>query len=297
MAFLAASVSIASQFEEFQPALRSLSQHHISIRTLLLLLLLIIAATLPPLLMYNRLYKARAVIKNQNQQISDFERQFRTSEIERMTDVISGIPNQAQFSKDLENIVAKTSALTPFHMIFMDLSDFGSVNKKFGYDAGDDVIEYFAQSVYDGMRRNEEFYKLPFDERLEDGEHWKRAYRKYTGGDEFIFLISGTEPDAIGFLTRLQRRVAKELNPHIQHEILKSAEWSLSFSAAVIPIHLNDTETDIFQRAHEGMRKARQPGNKMRVFWASKKRASDIDKDHWSYKFYLEAEEWFFDTK
>ena len=214
-------------------------------------------------------------------------------EKERLLDVVSGIPNQIQLHRDLERAAELASPLNPYSFIFIDLIRFGEVNRRFGYEKGDRIIEFFAQSLYSSMRRDEELYKMPFNEAGDDAELWRRAYRKYTGGDEFCFLLRGPELEAIGFLVRLQRRIAKELAFAVQDGILGSPGWDLSFAGAIIPIHKNDTVEDVFQRAHEGMRMATQDGAARRVFWASKRTADLPGLEDREKKVYAEAEEMF----
>jgi len=301
---LAGVFTIGAQIQGFGPLINNLIALEFSLNLLIGILVVFVSVLLPSVSFYNLLFTARknhqkavdelnARLENSKRQLNDVESKLRKSELDRMTDMVAQIPNQAQFHIDLERVAKAKNSASDVFMIFIDLIEFSRVNNEFGYQLGDDIIHYFAQSIYESMRRNEELYKLPFDEPLENGEYWKRAYRKYTGGDEFIILISGSEAEAVGFLVRLEKRIREELNPHIQKNILGSASWSLNFSAAILPIHARDTKEDVFQRAHEGMRIARQPGHKSRVFWASRTQSKDIADGHWSKHLYEKAEQMF----
>lgn len=291
-AFLAALATLLALWEPFTPFFNDVVSHSFAINSLLFAIILFMAVAIPFILFNSNLYLTKAKVQNLEMRISTMSAVIEKSERLRMTDVITGIPNQEQFFLDLKKVAGAASYDSPFHLIFIDLVAFGDINRKYGYATGDKVIEYFAQSVYETMRRNENVYKMPFDEQPKNSELWQRAYRKHTGGDEFLFMIGGAEVDAIGFLVRLQRRIITELTHHIQSELLKSTDWSLSFSAAVIPIYPNDTKEDVFQRAHEGMRVARQLGSSCRVFWASKTVSTDLE-DGWQKKIYEDANQLF----
>lgn len=288
VAFLAALTTLLALWEPFTPLSNEMVTHTFVINSILFAATVFLALASSLIFFNSKLYFARAKVQNLEMRISTMSTVIEKSERLRMTDVITGIPNQEQFFVDLGKIAGTVSYDSPFHLIFIDLVAFGEINKKYGYATGDKIIEYFAQSVYETMRRNESVYKMPFDEQPEGADLWQRAYRKHTGGDEFLFMIGGSEVDAVGFLVRLQRRIMTELTHYIQSEILKSSDWSLSFTAAVIPIYPNDTKDDIFQRAHEGMRVARQPGSPCRVFWASKTDPNDLEGG-WQKKIYEDA--------
>lgn len=278
VAFLAALATILTLWEPFTPLFNEMVTHILTMNSMLFAGLIFLALLIPFIFFNSKLYFARAKVQNLEMQLSTMSAVLEKSERLRMTDVVTGIPNQEQFFIDLKKIAGAVSYGSPFQLIFIDLVNFGEINKKYGYATGDKIIEYFAQSVQETMRRNESVYKMPFDEKPDDSDLWQRAYRKHTGGDEFLFMIGGSEADAVGFLVRLQSQKMTELTHHIQSEILNSTDWSLSFSAAIIPVYPNDTRDDVFQRAHEGMRIARQPGSTCRVFWASKTNPDDLDE-------------------
>ena len=113
----------------------------------------------------------------------------------------------------------------------LDLDGFGKINDKFGYRKGDFVIKALAQKIYNSMRRDEEAYKRPYAGNAAPDDLWRRIYRKYSGGDEFIFLIRGAEDEALGFLLRLQRRFDSEFGKEVA--TILGEPWKLSFHAGV----------------------------------------------------------------
>ncbi len=288
VAFLAALATLLALWKPFTPLFNEMVSHSFVINSLLFAGAIFSALSCLFIFLNSKLFFARAKVNNPEMGISTMSAVLEKSERLRMIDVFTGIPNEKQFFFELRKVAGAVSSESPFQLIFVDLFAFGGINEKYGYVTGDKIIEYFAQSVYQMMRRNESVYKMPHDEQPEGSDLWQRAYRKHTGGDEFLFMIGGAEVDAVGFLVRLQRRITTELTHYIQSEILKNTDWSLSFSAAVIPIYPNDTKDDVFRRAHEGMRVARQPGSSCRVFWASKTDPKDLD-DGWQKEIYEDA--------
>ena len=62
-------------------------------------------------------------------QISTMSSVIEKSERLRMTDVITGIPNQEQFFIDLRKVASAVSYDSPFHLVFIGLVAFGDINK------------------------------------------------------------------------------------------------------------------------------------------------------------------------
>ncbi|QRG65515.1 GGDEF domain-containing protein [Brevibacillus choshinensis] len=65
----------------------------------------------------------------------------------------------------------------PFHLMFIDVNDFGLINKQYGHPFGDDVIRSFSSLLSSLME--------------EDSDHVCRY-----AGDEFILLTTGSEEKA-----------------------------------------------------------------------------------------------------
>jgi len=289
MGSLAAILALAGPSAEFW---QSLVFAKISVNGLLLALSLTLSFLAPFYILNRRLFEERAKHHNTVQMLDAASIALKDAERLRHTDVITGIPNQRKWDLDVERISKLASDGRPFQQIMIDLDGFREINKKHGYAAGDKVLAFFAQSIHEGMRRNEEMYKRPFDEAIQDHELWKRVYRKYTGGDEFLFLIEGTEAEAIGFLVRLQKRIDNELNKHISNEIL-GVPYELSFHGAVCPLYRDDDLASAFSRVQDGLRVANQTGRRSRVFWFSKTQAADLDPKSWIGRAYADAEQVF----
>jgi GGDEF domain-containing protein len=131
------------------------------------------------------------------------------------------------------------------------------------------------------MRRNEYIYKQPFAEMV--GE---RVYRKYAGGDEFLFIVKGEEAHALGFLNALQKRINNEFNPYIAEML--GRPHLLSFHGAIWPMDTDDNGDSVLDHLHECLRIASQPGWESRV-WYSGKNSAAIRNQAWVKNIYSEA--------
>ena len=120
------------------------------------------------------------------------------------TDIATGIPNQIKLAADLKFQTSLAKGGKQSQLIMIDLDNFRKLNQLYNHQKGDEVISYVAQSIHNTMRRNEEIYRHSAGFVPPMDYTFRRIYRKYAGGDEFIFLISGDETEALGFLVRLQ---------------------------------------------------------------------------------------------
>ena len=134
------------------------------------------------------------------QEIETLFQQIRDKDLLRMLDIVTGIPNQLKWEKDVTNLSKGDDPDPHYQVIMIDLDDFREVNKVYGYEKGDQVIKEFARTVFNSMRRDEHIYKnLIGEENIANLEiNKEQIYRKYTGGDEFILLINGDQPEALG---------------------------------------------------------------------------------------------------
>jgi GGDEF domain-containing protein len=191
------------------------------------------------------------------------------------TDLVTGIPNQRRLELDIERTLREMAVSDEFQLIMIDLDNFGKLNNKYGHHKADEVISYIAITVQRTMRRNEGIYKqrmtdIPVPFLL------RRIYRKYQGGDEFVFLLGGDEAAALGFLTRLKGQFDNELTRHVSNHVLFD-DCQLQFHAGVCQIDADDTVQLALDRVSDCLRLARQTGSPSRVFWYSKKTAADFE--------------------
>jgi len=171
--------------------------------------------------------------------------QLKLSENDRLSDVITGIPNSRSLEMDLEKYFTAVRTGSKVQFILIDLKNFRMVNKKFGFIKANNLLRTIAQSIYKRMRRNEDMYKCPVNE-VETKLTNERFYRVHTGGDEFAFIIEGDQSDALGFSNRLVGQF-KALSGKTK-DIL-GEEFALSFHCAIVEVDPRDTMADIMEKA------------------------------------------------
>lgn len=224
-------------------------------------------------------------------QVDALEKELKRYRDETLLDVVTGIPNQLKLHEDIVEIVNKISEKDQYQVIMLDLDGFGKINTRFGYRKGDLVIKAIAQGIYNSMRRDEEAYKRPFAGSVAPDDLWRRIYRKYSGGDEFIFLIRGTEDEALGFLLRVQRRFDTELGKQV--EAILGDPWTLSFHAGLCRLNPGDKFETMLGRVEECLRLARQKGSESRVFWPSGKTSDAFPAGSFAARTYADAQKQF----
>jgi len=193
-------------------------------------------------------------------------------------DVYTGIPNERKFKIDIQNLQNSL-----YHVILIDLDNFGKINKKYGHDKGDKIMKLIAQSLYSSMRRDEEIYKR--EQKLQDS-FVKRIYRKYNKGDEFIFLIKGEQYEAIGFINRVKKDFKKFSN---QTEEILGEKLELDFHAAVSPIYPNEEFEIYYRRLHECFVLAAEEKHNKKIYWYSDE-CLNYDNNDFRKRLYDEAE-------
>lgn len=87
-------------------------------------------------------------------------------------DILTGLPNRAQFIEELDRAVARARRFEgQFGLCFIDLDGFKQVNDLHGHAAGDEVLKVTASRLRSEMRQSDFVARL--------------------GGDEFVVLLQG----------------------------------------------------------------------------------------------------------
>lgn len=206
-------------------------------------------------ILYNLYFKERELSRKYMIEVKNLKSLVADSEKLRLIDFTTGIPNEHKFKIDLQNRPKEL-----FHLIIIDLDGFGQINNKLGFQKGDEVIRFIAQELVIKMRRDEEIYKRAF--RLNDS-FMKRVYRKYSGGDEFIFLIKGGQFEAVGFITRVQ----KQLNKLSEEAKILSCSFRIDFHAAIVTLYPSDTYEQAYDKLQRAYIQAAEEHEGLRVFW------------------------------
>jgi GGDEF domain-containing protein len=176
----------------------------------------------------------------------NFMDQLKISENERLTDVITGIPNARSLEKDIKSYFSSRNN-KQMQFILIDLKDFRKINKQFGFNKTNNLLRLISQSIYKKMRRNEDMYKYFAGEKKKSVDN-DGFYRIYPGGDEFAFIIEGDQSDAIGFSNRL----SDQFNAlSIRTKEVLGEEVKLSFHCAIVEMDARDTFEDILIKAKD----------------------------------------------
>lgn len=202
-------------------------------------------------------YKNHELTKKDRDNLKD---ELKISENERLTDVITGIPNSRSLEKDIDEYFSLSRPNKKMQFIFIDLKDFRKVNSKFGFNKTNDLLRTIAQTIYKRMRRNEDMYKYSICEKNEK----ESFYRVYPGGDEFVFIIEGDQADAIGFSNRLVAQF-QELSRKTVSILGESI--NLSFHCAVVEMDPRDSFNDIFKKAEDCYRIAKEGKSAFTICW------------------------------
>ena len=120
-------------------------------------------------------------------------------------DVLTGIPNRANFVMHLENeIKNSTRNETVFAVMLFDIDKFKYINDHYGHEAGDKVLCHVAKAAQGELGPSDRIARL--------------------GGDEFVVLQTGikTEEDIITLVKKIQLAVNEEIiykEKHLRVEI------------------------------------------------------------------------------
>lgn len=191
----------------------------------------------------------------------NYMEELKVSENERLTDVITGIPNARSLQKDIQDYFS-TRSQKKMQFILIDLKDFRAINKRFGYTRTNKLLRLISQSIYRKMRRNEDMYKY-FDGTMPKPRD-ESFYRVYPGGDEFAFVIQGDQSDAIGFCNRLvdQFNVLSKQSKDVLGEEVK-----LSFYSAIIEMDSRDSFDDILKKSEDCYQIAKEGQSDFTMCW------------------------------
>jgi diguanylate cyclase (GGDEF)-like protein len=238
---------------------------YINLRTLVITL--IASNFLTFYLVYRLLYKERAQRRDDADENANLRVLLDDIERERLLDLHTGIPNEKKFTNDFETLKETDLATLAAQIILIDIDDFGSVNNKYGYQKGNEVIRLIAQRMFFEMRRNEEIYT----------PRGAELYRRFTGGDEFVLLLRGPQHEAVGFLARFHAMLSKKLSPETR-KILKE-EFKISFHGAIAPIYHKDDYKDAVARLEQCYLQTKKPDSTRRVYWWKDEEKSFPPKD------------------
>lgn len=77
------------------------------------------------------------------------------------SDNLTGASNRLSLYLDVDKLIEQKEA---FHLIYMDLDDFKSINDRFGHDEGDRYLTSFSHATMETIYGSGEFYRMSGDE-------------------------------------------------------------------------------------------------------------------------------------
>jgi diguanylate cyclase (GGDEF)-like protein len=127
-------------------------------------------------------------------------------------DALTGLPNRELFVTRLEHALAAWQrSRTPFAVLFLDLDGFKLVNDSLGHQMGDRVLVAVGADLVGELRAVDTAARF--------------------GGDEFVILLTGTEPqDALAVAQRVQAALGR-VHDFEGHEIKMRASVGITHSA------------------------------------------------------------------
>jgi diguanylate cyclase (GGDEF)-like protein len=150
------------------------------------------------------------------------------------TDSLTGIANRRIFLESLGGAISFAQRhQTPLSIIMADLDDFKSVNDTFGHNAGDQVLQAFANLLKENSRQEDLAARF--------------------GGEEFIMLLPATGAEEAAVLGERLRRQWKEMT---------SPSFSIQVTASfgVAAYQPGDTVDSFIERADQALYDAKMMG-------------------------------------
>lgn len=129
-------------------------------------------------------------------------------------DVLTGINNRRSFYKEAEERILETSVQENNSIVMLDIDFFKKVNDTYGHDAGDYVIQNFAQILSEGCHEG--------------------LVGRY-GGEEFVAIISKPLKEVFEMFDNIRRRI----EDHVF--IFKEVEIRITTSLGIYQLDRGDT--------------------------------------------------------
>lgn len=163
-------------------------------------------------------------------------------EVLATTDDLTGLHNRRMLH-DVDKHISERrnkSLRNELTLLFIDLDDFGKLNKKYGDDVGDEALRLLGHAIRKNIRDSD------------------IAIRK--GGDEFVIILVGSTPELANMtvVKRLQLMLDGELSLTIADAIIP-----IKGSIGVFPYDQMASPFDNLKRADELMRVQKQARKKL----------------------------------
>lgn len=153
-------------------------------------------------------------------------------------DGLTGLFNRRYFDRRLVREIQRSRKLgSPLTLILLDLDDFGSVNRNWGYPAGDEALRAAAEVVLKGIRVVD----------------WAARY----GGEELCAVFPDTE---VSITLAIGERMRKALEA-LELKTLDGAVFQITASFGIVSLTDQDTSVPLWiQRAGAAVRASKLAG-------------------------------------
>lgn len=184
--------------------------------------------------------KSLQIISELRCELEKFQKQAEYWEFMAMTDDLTGLHNRRLLGDVGQHFFNRRNAdrAEDMTLLFIDLDDFGKLNKKYGDDVGDEALRVLA----DGVRKNI---------RKED-----IAIRK--GGDEFVIILIGSDVRQTNevVLKRIQKMLDGDLALTVGEDRvpIRGSVGAFPYDCEATPFE-NIKLADVLMREQKQMRK------------------------------------------
>jgi diguanylate cyclase (GGDEF)-like protein len=168
-----------------------------------------------------------------------FDAQRRLLEELATHDPLTGAGNRRLMRRQLDQAIERFAADgRQSTLLVLDLDDFKSVNDEFGHEAGDRVLEHFAEHVRTLLRSDDGFYRM--------------------GGEEFVILLPGMNDDTA-------RKALPKLHQRLSGSVT-GPDGPIRLSAGVATLAAGEDWSRWLARADNAMYRAKRTGRDRLLF-------------------------------
>jgi diguanylate cyclase (GGDEF)-like protein len=160
---------------------------------------------------------------------------YRRALLSALVDPLTGVNNRAAMDVVLRREVELSHRRdTPLAVILLDVDYFKQVNDTFGHPTGDACLQAVAQCVQDSVRLSDLVFRC--------------------GGEEFLVLLSQTEPDGA-------RQLAERIRENVsQLRLPAMGERHLTISLGVTELAPDESVRELYERADRALYQAKRAG-------------------------------------
>lgn len=188
-------------------------------------------------------HRATAVISALQAELKSAQKAAKHWEVLATTDDLTGLHNRrmlGEVDKRIEERRLTSSEHQDLTLLFIDLDDFGQLNKKYGDNIGDDALRLLGETIRQNIRKDD------------------IAIRK--GGDEFVIILMGSTPELASqtVVKRLQLLLDGALSVRVSDHLTVPIRGSIGAFEynPYVPLGDNLKHADTLMRLQKMERKA-----------------------------------------